>query len=173
MNLPFQPVVLWTDGLLFLLVAVVLGFVRWSRHEEHLRAPWRKVARSRRGGMVAVTVLAALCGSRAPRLAPLSPGALPTDKPGAEVTYAPEVLSVLDTFAASVAGRIGTHLLGAVCRNCLREGNDHSGRRHPACGTSRGSGTAVDCWRTPDVERVPDIARRALRAVWPRVSCCG
>ena len=52
-----EPVLLWTDALVLALLVVVAAFVWWSRHEEHLRAPWRRVAASR-SGMVAATVLA-------------------------------------------------------------------------------------------------------------------
>jgi len=55
--LPFMPVVLWTDALVFLLVAVILVFAWHVRRHEHLLAPWRKVAHSR-SGMVAAVVLA-------------------------------------------------------------------------------------------------------------------
>ena len=57
MNMPFKPVLLSTDALIFLLVAVILFFVWYIRRHEHLRAPWKKVARDRRG-MVAAVVLA-------------------------------------------------------------------------------------------------------------------
>lgn len=41
-----QPVILWTDGLIFLLTVAVLGFVWAIRRREHLLAPWRRVAKS-------------------------------------------------------------------------------------------------------------------------------
>lgn len=44
-----QMVVLWTDGLLFLLFGTGFIFALISRGKEHLRAPWRHVARSRMG----------------------------------------------------------------------------------------------------------------------------
>ena len=47
--MPFKPVILWTDALVFLLVAVVIVSGWYIRRQEHLRAPWRKVARSRYG----------------------------------------------------------------------------------------------------------------------------
>ena len=37
---------LWTDILIFLLLAAVIGFVLFARRREHLRAPWRQVGRS-------------------------------------------------------------------------------------------------------------------------------
>ena len=40
-----QPVILWTDALVFLLVVVVLTFALYARNKEHLRAPWRQVVR--------------------------------------------------------------------------------------------------------------------------------
>jgi peptide/nickel transport system permease protein len=39
-----QPVILWTDALIFALLAAVLALVWFIRRQEHLRAPWRKVA---------------------------------------------------------------------------------------------------------------------------------
>src|SRR5882762_10197731 len=55
--LPIMPVVLWSDALVYLLVAVILVFAWHVRRHEHLLAPWRKVAQSR-SGMVAAVVLA-------------------------------------------------------------------------------------------------------------------
>ncbi|HTT07815.1 MAG TPA: ABC transporter permease [Gammaproteobacteria bacterium] len=52
-----KPVVLWTDGLLFLLMGIVLLFVLYARRQEHLREPWRQVAHSR-VAMAAAVVLA-------------------------------------------------------------------------------------------------------------------
>ena len=40
------PVIFITDGLIFLLLAMVFSFVWYARGQEHLRAPWRLVARS-------------------------------------------------------------------------------------------------------------------------------
>ena len=42
-----QPVILWTDALVFVLLAVVFSFALYARNKEHLRAPWREVVRSR------------------------------------------------------------------------------------------------------------------------------
>jgi peptide/nickel transport system permease protein len=53
----FKIVVLWTDALVFLLVAAMLAFAFYVRGKEHLRAPWRRVAQSR-AGMAALVVLA-------------------------------------------------------------------------------------------------------------------
>ena len=42
-----MPTVLWTDGLIFLLLFMVIMFVFHVRRHEHLRRPWRTVLRSR------------------------------------------------------------------------------------------------------------------------------
>jgi peptide/nickel transport system permease protein len=92
----FKLVLLWTDALIFLLLAVIGLFVWVVRGREHLRAPWRKVAHSP-GGMIAAVVLAGfviigLLDSLHFRLR----------LPDADnkVNYAVEVMSVFDLLAA-------------------------------------------------------------------------
>ncbi|MDH5479695.1 MAG: ABC transporter permease [Nitrosomonas sp.] len=54
--MPFDPVILWTDALIYLLAVIVLCFV-WHVHKnEHLLSPWRRVSHSA-SGMSALTVL--------------------------------------------------------------------------------------------------------------------
>ena len=47
---------LWTDALIWLLVATVVVFAWYVRRQPHLRAPWRRVAQSA-SGMAALSVL--------------------------------------------------------------------------------------------------------------------
>jgi peptide/nickel transport system permease protein len=92
--MPFQPVFLWTDLLIYLLL-LVIGLYAWrARRMEHLAAPWRKLAR-RPGAMSAAVVLAAfviigLMDSVHFRLP------LDEQKAGEPRQFAPEVLSLLD-----------------------------------------------------------------------------
>jgi peptide/nickel transport system permease protein len=51
-----QPVVLWTDALIYLLLVLVMLSVWYTRRHEHLLKPWRQVAR-RRTAQVAMVVL--------------------------------------------------------------------------------------------------------------------
>jgi len=90
----FKFVLLWTDALIYLLVAVIIAFIFYARGKEPLRAPWRQVGRSRQA-MAALVVL----------LAYVSIGlldsvhfrtALENNIQGGEVHYSPEVSSVLD-----------------------------------------------------------------------------
>ena len=89
-----MPVVLWTDGLIFLLVALAVGFGFYASRREHLREPWRRVAQSRVGVVTLVVlsffVVIGLLDSvhYHPRLA--EPDSM------ASSTYSPEILSLLD-----------------------------------------------------------------------------
>jgi peptide/nickel transport system permease protein len=89
-----QMVLLWTDALVFLLVAVVLLFAWYARNKEHLRAPWREVVRSRLAVaslvVLAVYTVTGLLDSVHFRMA------LPAAQGQQEVQYSGEVLSLLD-----------------------------------------------------------------------------
>jgi len=54
----FQVVVLWSDALLFVLIAAIIGLMLWARRQDALRAAWGRVARDGMA-MSAATVLAA------------------------------------------------------------------------------------------------------------------
>ncbi len=56
--MPFQPVFLWTDILIYLLLAALIVFGFYTARHEHLRVPWRQVAR-RPMAMAALVVLLA------------------------------------------------------------------------------------------------------------------
>ena len=90
----FTPVILWSDALVFLLLAAA-GVAAWYvRRHEHLLLPWRRVARSS-VAMVSLLVLSlflavGLLDTLHFRLA------LPQTN-GGEKVYSPEVLSVFDT----------------------------------------------------------------------------
>ncbi len=87
-------VILWTDALIFLLIALVLLFGYFAASREHLRMPWRSVARSRMG-MGALVVLSAyvLIGVvDSLHYKPLLPEATQTTR----ATHSSEVQSLLD-----------------------------------------------------------------------------
>ena len=99
----FLPVLLWSDGLIWLLVLAggALGVVSWRNPP--LRAAWRRVGRSR-PGMASATVLMAfvLVGlldslHYRPRLE--------NGDPNQPVAYAIEVLSALDAIASPLRTR--------------------------------------------------------------------
>ncbi len=112
----FKPVVMWTDGLIFLLVAVIGAYTFYAVRREHLRAPWRQVARSRLGMaslvVLLVYVAVGLLDSVHFRKAVEGSGG------NGKVHYSAEVLSVLDialtplreTTEKSYSAPFATHL---------------------------------------------------------------
>jgi peptide/nickel transport system permease protein len=107
---PILPVILWTDALIYLLLAVVAGFVWYVRRHEHLRAPWWRVAQTpaAMSSLVVLTVfmLVGLLDSLHFRLAlPAAPGTQAKSSGPREVAYAVDVKSALDLLLASIANR--------------------------------------------------------------------
>ena len=88
-----MPVLLWTDGLIFLLVAGLAAFVFVVRRHEHLAAPWRRVAADPVAMAAAVVLLCfvAIAVLDSLHFRPALPAG-----PQGEIQYAPEVKSVLD-----------------------------------------------------------------------------
>lgn len=101
--MPFQPVILWTDALVFLLLAVTVGTVVYVRRHEHLRKPWRRVAQSPSGMVGAVFlvffVVIGLIDSLHYR------ARLDNPAPGAKSAYAVEIRSALDSLLESLQKR--------------------------------------------------------------------
>jgi peptide/nickel transport system permease protein len=89
----FVPVILWSDALVFLLLASGIACAWYVRQREHLLLPWRHVAQNATA-MVSLLVLSLF----------LLVGLLDTlhyqvalpEKNGGETVYSPEVLSVFD-----------------------------------------------------------------------------
>ncbi|MFN0315243.1 MAG: ABC transporter permease [Burkholderiales bacterium] len=101
--MPFKPVFLWTDLLVYVLLVSVVVFISYVRRREHLLAPWRKVARSAYG-MCALVVL--LCFVLVGMLDSMHFRARLDSKDNqGRANYAAEVLSVLDVFTAPVRTR--------------------------------------------------------------------
>ena len=98
-----MPVVLWTDGLIWLVVAVIIAYAAYARSREHLVRPWRRVARSS-GGMAAIVVLGAYVGIGLLDSLHFRP-LLESKDPKAKVAYAVEVMSVLDRLLDDVRTR--------------------------------------------------------------------
>ncbi|MDP2793329.1 MAG: ABC transporter permease [Sulfurisoma sp.] len=94
-----QPVLLWSDALLFVLIAVIGALTLWARRQEALRAAWTRVARNG-VAMAAATVLAVfvLIGL----LDSLHYRARLEAQPGAAERYAVEVNSALDALLSDL-----------------------------------------------------------------------
>lgn len=103
----FKPVVLWTDALVYLLVAVVLVLVWHIRRNEYLLAPWRRVGHSA-SGMAALTVLVFFIVIGLLDTVHFRPATGSGNGNGAvqETAYSVEVLSLLDIIAGPLRTRV-------------------------------------------------------------------
>jgi len=154
---PFLPVILWTDALVFLLVAVILGVAWTVRRREHLRAPWSRVVRSR-SGTCALVVLAAfvvvgLIDSLhyRPRL----------QTGGGAAHYGAEVRSAFDALAGGLRTRTERTYSAPLAaygfsRESLTRPDGTQVRDFPRL---RHGGAHL---HEPAQERWPDVARKAL-----------
>ena len=97
----FVPVILWTDALLTLLVALCLFYARYASRHAHLRAPWGRVRQSGVGmgsaALLCVFVLIGLADS-------LHYRPLLESKPGTAPQYSVEVRSVLELVLREALG---------------------------------------------------------------------
>lgn len=100
--MPFKPVILWTDALIYLLIAVLGAFAWYVCRHEHLLAPWRRVGRSA-SGMTALTVFLFFVAVGILDSLHYRP-ALPAPQ-GEPRYYAVEVLSVFDRIAEPLRAR--------------------------------------------------------------------
>ncbi|HLP97784.1 MAG TPA: ABC transporter permease [Sideroxyarcus sp.] len=90
----FMPVILWSDALVFLLLAAG-GIAAWYiRRREHLLLPWRRVARS---GVAMVSLLLLSLFLLVGFLDTLHYRSALPQANGGEKVYSPEVLSLFDT----------------------------------------------------------------------------
>lgn len=97
-----QIVLLWSDGLFFLLIGVALAGGLWARRHEHLCASWRRVGQSRVGMAAATVLLVFLLVGLLDSLHYRAP--LPVQE-GKPASYAVELTSALDAFLSSLRSR--------------------------------------------------------------------
>ncbi|MBM3358448.1 MAG: ABC transporter permease [Betaproteobacteria bacterium] len=169
--MPFKPVILWTDALVYLLVAVVIALALYIRGHEHLRAPWRSVARNA-SGMAAGTVLVffvaiGLVDSFHYRTA--------VSVKDGKTVYAVEVLSALDAIVEPLRTRkektysspLATHL---YAKETMELPDGRTARDYPRL---KHGGAHLG---NPEAEFASDIAGNALRgaaagaALWGAVA---
>ena len=89
----FMPIILWSDALVFLLLASGIATAWYIRRREHLLLPWRRVAQSATA-MVSLLVLSLFL--LAGLLDTLHYRAALPETNGGKTVYSPEVLSVFD-----------------------------------------------------------------------------
>ncbi len=97
--MPFAPVILWTDALIYLLVVASIAFGFYARRHAHLLASWRRVAHSP-AGMSALTVLLCFIVIGLLDTVHFRPVLEQSVRSDGKNIYGAEVLSVLDLLAA-------------------------------------------------------------------------
>lgn len=97
-------VLFWTDILIFLLVVMILMFVLYARRREHLRAPWREVARSgvAMGSLMVLALYIAIGLLDSVHFKPV----LKTDQDNGQIQYANEIVSVFDWLTTPLRVRV-------------------------------------------------------------------
>lgn len=98
----FLPVILWTDSLIYLLLAVVAVFTWMVRRRPHLLTPWKRVVASR-SGMAAATVLVFFVAVGLLDTVHYRPAL--SDETGQPRAWSGEVLSLLDKIAEPLRTR--------------------------------------------------------------------
>lgn len=151
---------LWTDILIYVLVVCVIGFVLYARRKEHMRAPWRQVAR-RPMGMAAAVVL----------LVYVTIGLLDSvhfhprvkDAGGESPVYSGDIISVFDWLVEPLRTQVektysapfATHL---YAKETVRFADGTQDRIYPRL--EYGGAHLND----PAEQRLPDIMQRSLLA---------
>ncbi len=155
-----KPVVLWTDALIFVLIAVVTLFAVHARGQPHLREPWQRVLRSRLGMVSLVIVLAYVTVGVLDSVHFRQ--ALPDNGKGGARHYSGEVLSLLDLWMGPVRTQVeksysapfATHLF---IKLSVTDAEGRTVRTHPRLVHG---GAHLD----DPAERGADLRARGLRA---------
>jgi len=156
------PVLLATDALFFLLVLLLVGFVLVARRHEHLRAPWRQVAR-RRSAVAAAVILVSYAVIGVLDSVHFHPP-LETDGAGAGPTHSSEVLSLFDVLVGPLrtqkektySAPLATHL---YVREAVEGPGGNTQRVHPRL--RYGGAHLAD----PERDWLSDVAARILHGV--------
>jgi peptide/nickel transport system permease protein len=163
-----MPVVLWTDALIYLLLALAAGFAAYASRREHLREPWSRVVRSR-VGVSALVILGFYVAVGLLDSLHFHPREEGRTESGDSV-YAPEVLSLLDLWLAPLrehqektySAPFATHLFA---KESMELPNGQVIRGYPRL---RWGGTHLD---DPDNDRVSDILWTVLRGLLLGLIC--
>jgi len=153
----FEPVILPTDALIFLLIGVCVAGARYIRRRPHLALPWQRVGKNATA-MVSLLILTLFLAVGV--LDSLHYRPLLVDNDKGEPVYSPQVLSVFDKLAGGLAtdtektysAPLATHLYAMESM----EAGGHATRGYPRL--KYGGAHLAD----PETQWAGDVARRAV-----------
>ncbi len=154
-----MPVILWTDALIFVLLAGVAGLVWTIRRQEHLRAPWKRVAhRPMAMGAALVLAVFAVIGL----LDSLHYREKLPDSPADQPHYSVEVLSVFDALVGDLrTQQEKTYSAPLAMQLYAKEFVQRDGRSVREFPRLKYGGAHLK----HEDERLPDLVRRGLVGV--------
>ncbi|MGA7800708.1 MAG: ABC transporter permease [Gammaproteobacteria bacterium] len=154
----FEPVVLWTDALIYVLVAGIIAFGWYVARREHLREQWGRVIRSSMGAGSLVVLLAyvAIGLLDSVHYRP----ALPSTAADQQTQYSTQVLSVLDLLLTPIRTGVeqtysAPFAAYSYVKETVRLADGREERIYPRL--KYGGAQLTD----PGTQRVPDILRRS------------
>jgi peptide/nickel transport system permease protein len=158
-----KPVILWTDALVYVLVAAVLAYFLYARGREHLRAPWGRVLESRTA-MISLVVLGAYMGVALLDSVHFRPALENRGEQAAEIHYSVEVLSLLDVIARPLKENVektysAPFAVRLYAREAMEQADGGSVWDYPRL--RHGGAHLAD----PESERPADIGARALGGI--------
>ncbi len=173
--MPFSPIILWTDALIYLLVAIVVSFIAYVRHHEHLLIPWKRVSHSA-SGMSALTVLLFFLMIGLLDTIHFRPALDHTTDQGKKV-YSVEVLSVLDILVTPLRTQVEkTYSAPLASHLYAKETIDlPNGNQVRVFARLEYGGAHL---QNPEVDRIRDIAWRCAKGlaygliIWCMLSIC-
>lgn len=173
--MPFSPIILWTDALIYLFAAIVLFFIVHVRRHEYLLAPWKRVGHST-SGMSAFTILTFFLAVGLLDTVHFRP-VLEHKTNSGEKIYSVEVLSLLDLMVMPLRTQVektysaplSTHLYAKETIE-LPDGNQIRTFARLEYGGAH--------LQDPEKERAADITQRAARGlaygflIWCALTAC-
>lgn len=160
MAISFDPVILWTDAFIYLLIGIVISICIYVRSHPHLLAPWRRVTHSA-SGMSAFTVLICFILIGILDSIHFRPAIDSTPIGTATKSYSVEVLSLLDVIATPLRDHIektySEPLAAYLYAKETIELPDGSQARQFSRLTFGGAHLV-----NPETTRIPDIVNRIL-----------
>lgn len=157
-----KPVILWTDALIFLLVALVIGFTLYASRQEHLRSQWLQVIKNSLGMASLVVLLAYIVIGLLDSLHYRE--ALPSAGNSETTHYSGEVLSAWDWVVGPIRTQVektysepfATHLYAKETVQGA-DGTEQRGYARLRYGAAH--------LEDPATQRKADIARRIVSAI--------